>query len=117
VRLVCPGGLRYSLLQKLSPLHAVRLWPTPRRRKRHPETVLREAVYGRQRFTPEAVRGKASCEALERLEVDGLGTVERDAPARKVETLKVDVVKLGRAEVVGEVWGGRQRALPGGNRA
>ena len=74
-----------------------------RRRRRHAQAALGQAVDGPQRLGPEAERREARREALDRAGEDGLGAVQRDAPRREIEPVEIGVRDLARAQVEGEV--------------
>ena len=96
-----------------SRLQALDAGQASRRRGRHAQAALGQAVDGPQRLGPEAERREARREALDRAGEDGFGAVQRDAPGRQIEPFEIGVRDLARAQVEGEVGrGGDGAAMP-----
>ena len=83
--------------------------PPPDRRECNPQGRLRQPVDRSHRVAAVPAGGELRCESLHRVRIDRLGPVEREAPAREIESVELLRLDASHAELVGEVRPAGQR--------
>ncbi len=107
----CGGGRHGEpALQQCGTLDDVDSRPAPERREGETDRTLGESIDRRDRRAPQSVGGETIGKGLQRRRTHRFGAVQRQPPRAEVETGKVGVGELARAQVIGEVGRRRQRA-------